>query len=58
MKDSDIEQKLLTLAVELGKVEEIEKQGNPVEHQAVSIIVDPEISQTLDHQPGSIHQQR
>jgi hypothetical protein len=37
------------------KLEEAEEEGNPVGQPAVSTWI-PEISQTLDHQPGSIHQ--
>jgi hypothetical protein len=39
------------------KLEEAEGDGDPVGGPAVSINLDPKISQTLDHQPGSIHQQ-
>jgi hypothetical protein len=38
-----------------GKLEEVEEKGIPVEGPAVSICT-PKISQTLDHQPGSIYQ--
>ena len=38
------------------KLEEAEEEGDPVGGPAVSINLDPEISQTLNHQPGSIHQ--
>ena len=38
------------------KLEEAEEEGEPVGRPAVSINLDPEISQTLDHQPGSIYQ--
>jgi hypothetical protein len=37
-------------------MKEVEEEGDLVEGPAVSINLDPEISQTLDHQPGSIHQ--
>jgi len=37
------------------KLEEAE-EGNPVGVLAMSINLDPKISQTLDYQPGSIHQ--
>jgi hypothetical protein len=39
-----------------GKLEEAEEEGNPAGGPAVSINLDPEISQTLNHQQGSIHQ--
>jgi hypothetical protein len=49
--------KLLTLVVELGKkLEEVEEEGDPGGGPAVSIKLDPKISQTLDHQADSIHQ--
>ena len=38
------------------KLEEAEEKGDPVGGPAVSINLDPQISQKLDHQPGSIHQ--
>jgi hypothetical protein len=38
------------------RLKEAEEEGNPVGGWAVSINLDSEISQTLDHQPGSIHQ--
>jgi hypothetical protein len=38
------------------KLEEAEEKGDPVGGPAVSINLDPQISQTLDQQPGSIHQ--
>jgi hypothetical protein len=38
------------------KLEEAEKEDDPVGGPAVSISLDPELSQTLDHQPGSINQ--
>jgi hypothetical protein len=37
-------------------MEEPEEEGVPAGGPAVSINLDPEISQTLDHQTGSIHQ--
>jgi hypothetical protein len=43
------------------KMEEVEEEGDPVGGPAVSINLNPlppaspEISKTLDHQPGSIH---
>jgi hypothetical protein len=37
-------------------LEEAEEEGDPVGGPAVSIILDPKITQTLDHQPGNIHQ--
>jgi hypothetical protein len=37
-------------------MEEAVEEGDLVGGPAVSINVDPQISQTLDHQPGSIHQ--
>ena len=39
-----------------GKLEEAEKEGNPVGGPAVSINLDPKIFQLLEHQQGSIHQ--
>ena len=45
-----------TPVVELGSLEEAEKKGDPVGGPAVSINLDPKISQTLDHQTDSIHQ--
>jgi hypothetical protein len=43
--------------VELGeKLEEAQEEGEPVEGPAVSINLEPEISQTLGYQPGNIHQ--
>jgi hypothetical protein len=36
-------------------MEEAEEEGDPVGGPAVSINLDPEISQTLDHQPGRIY---
>jgi hypothetical protein len=38
------------------KLEEAEKEGNRIGRPAVSIKLDPEITQTLSHQPGSTHQ--
>jgi hypothetical protein len=38
------------------KLEETEEEGSPVGGPAVSINLYPEISQTLSHQPDSIHQ--
>ena len=35
---------------------EAEEEGDPVRGSAVSINLDPEISQTLHYQPGSIYQ--
>jgi hypothetical protein len=32
------------------------EKGDPVEDQHFQLIWTPEISQTLDHQPGCIHQ--
>jgi hypothetical protein len=37
-------------------MEEAEEEGKPAEGPSVSINMDPKISQTLDHQSGSIHQ--
>jgi hypothetical protein len=37
-------------------MEEVEEKGDPVGGPAVSISLDAEISQTLDHPPGLIHQ--
>jgi hypothetical protein len=37
-------------------LEEAKEEVSPVEGPTVSINLDPEISQTLDHQPGSIYQ--
>jgi hypothetical protein len=43
--------------VELGeKLEKAEKEGDSRGRMAVSTDLDPEISRTLSHQPGSIHQ--
>jgi hypothetical protein len=50
------EQKQLFPVVELGRLKEAEEKGDSVGGPAVSIILDLEISQTMDHQPGSIHQ--
>ena len=47
-------QKLVTLSWIRKNLEEAEEEGNPVGEPAVSINLDPKISQTLDHQPGSI----
>jgi hypothetical protein len=49
-------QKLLTPVVELGKSRRKLKEGYPVGDQQSQLTWIPEISQTLDHQPGSIHQ--
>jgi hypothetical protein len=39
------------------KLEETDQEGDPVREPTVSINLDPpEISQTLDHQPGITHQ--
>jgi hypothetical protein len=38
------------------KLEEAEEEGDPSGGLAVSVKLGPKISQTLDHQPGSIHQ--
>jgi hypothetical protein len=38
------------------KLEEAEKEVNPMERPAVSLTWTLKISQTLSHQPGSIHQ--
>jgi hypothetical protein len=46
-------QKLLTPVVELGKGPE--EEGNHVGGPAVSINLDPQIYQTLDHQLGHIN---
>jgi hypothetical protein len=48
-------QKQLSLVVELRKLKEAEEEGDPIGGPGVSIWT-PEISQTLDHQTGSIHQ--
>jgi hypothetical protein len=37
-------------------IEEAEEKGDPVGGPAVSTNLDPEISQSLSHQPGSIYQ--
>jgi hypothetical protein len=37
-------------------LEEAEEESNPIERPAVSIDPTPEMSQTLSHQPGSIHE--
>ena len=37
------------------RLEEAEEEGSPVEGSAVSINLTPKISQTLNHQTGSIH---
>jgi len=39
-------------------LEEAEEEGNTVGGPAVSINLDPKISQKLDYQPGSINQLR
>jgi hypothetical protein len=44
--------------VELGMLKETEEKRNPVGGPAVSINLDTEISQTLDHQTDSINQLR
>jgi len=41
-----------------GKLEEAEEEVNPVGGPTVLLTWAPDISQTLDHQPGSIHQLR
>jgi hypothetical protein len=38
------------------KLEEAEEEGDPVGGPAVSINLDPEISQILENLPDSIHQ--
>jgi hypothetical protein len=38
------------------KLKEAEEEGDPVEDQQSPLTWTSEISQTLDHQPGSIHQ--
>jgi hypothetical protein len=38
------------------KLEEAEEKGNPITGQTSQLTWTPEISQTLDYQPGSIHQ--
>jgi hypothetical protein len=37
------------------KLEEAEEEGDPFEDQQSQLTWTPRISQTLDHQPGSIH---
>jgi hypothetical protein len=51
-------QKQLTPVVELGKSwkKQRKREEDPAGRPAVSINIDPEISQTLDHQTGSRHQ--
>jgi hypothetical protein len=44
------------LLLNLGMLKESEEKGNSVGGSAVSINLDPEISQTQDHQKDSIHQ--
>jgi hypothetical protein len=36
-------------------MEEAKEEGNPIERPAFSTNLNPEISQTLSHQPGRIH---
>jgi hypothetical protein len=50
-------QKLLNPVVELGKSwKKLRRRANLSEDQQSQLIRNPESSQTLDHQPGSIHQ--
>jgi hypothetical protein len=39
------------------RLEEAEEEGDPTEDQQSQLTWTPEISQTLSHQPGSIHKQ-
>jgi hypothetical protein len=48
-------QKLLTPVIRQ-RQKEAEEEGNPEEDQQSQLIWTPEISQTLDHHTGSIHQ--
>jgi hypothetical protein len=49
--------KLGTPVVALGKrLEEAEEEGDPIGRSESQLTWTPEISQTLSHQPGSIHQ--
>ena len=50
-------QKLLTLVVELGKRwKKLRRRATMCGDQQSQLTWTPEISRTLDHQPGSIHQ--
>jgi hypothetical protein len=50
------EQKQLTLLLNYGSLKEAEEKSDPAGGPAVSINLDSEISPTMHHQTGRIHQ--